>query len=300
MTVGIPSTFTPLISRQSLQHLATVFAPSTLSKDVLNKLTVSSLTKVEIKSTNCVDITLPSPLGTVSDLTSVDQLSCRNLTLEPNSNNAADVFFGQFPYLEELVISDHCCRRASTLVLDASSAHLRSIRIGADCYSQLPEGASGTVTLKALPVLESVVVGKRCFGGFSRLCVEGCPELTTVTIGELCECETGLLREAEKGYSFEKAAECVIQSPAGGLSSRLDNEALQTLRVGHACFLAPVTVRLEALPVLRTVECGALSFCHCELLRMANAPALETLVLHPFAFFYCKEAVVNSERGEMR
>ena len=190
MTVGIPSTFTPLISRQSLQHLATVFAPSTLSKDVLNKLIVSSLTKVEIKSTNCVPITLPSPLGTVSDLTSVDQLSCRNLTLEPNSNNAADVFFGQFPYLEELVISDHCCRRASTLVLAASSAHLRSIRIGADCYSQLPEGASGTVTLKALPVLESVVVGKRCFGGFSRLCVEGCPELTTVTIGELCDSES--------------------------------------------------------------------------------------------------------------
>ena len=87
-------------------------------------------------------------------------------------------------------------------MLDASSAHLRSIRIGADCYSQLPEGASGTVTLNALPVLESVVVGKRCFGGFSRLCVEDCPELTTVTIGELCECETGLLREAEKGYSF--------------------------------------------------------------------------------------------------
>lgn len=275
-----------------------MFVPSTIPKEVLNKLIVSSVSKVSIKSTNCSFFTPFSHTGKVSDLASVDKLSCRSLTLEENSNNNGDLFFGEFSYLEELVISDHCCKRASTFGLDASSAHLRCIRIGSDCYSQTPAGASGTVLLKALPLLESVVIGKNCFTSFKKVCVESCPKLVLMEIGSLEECEMGMLSQAEKSYSFENATECVVTSPAERLSLCIDNAALQTLRVGHACFLASVTVRLEMLPRLQTVECGAMSFCHCNLLSITDAPVLETLVLHPYAFYHCKEAVVKSGDGE--
>ena len=144
------------------------------------------------------------------DLSFIDKASCRELKIVPNSLNTSEVLFGVFPYLEELVICKGCCNRATFLTLDSGSSHLRVLRIEEECFNS-SQGGPRVVSVKGLPVLESVSIGRRCFMFFERVEVVGCPQLKTVCIGEGGEGVSSLLQGEEKDYCFRSASECVIR-----------------------------------------------------------------------------------------
>ena len=144
----------------------------------------------------------------------IDKASCRELTILPNSLNASEALFGVFTHLEELVISRGCCNRASFFTLDSDSRHLRTLRIEEECFNN-NQGGPRVVSVKGLPELESVSVGRRSFMFFEQVEVESCPRLKTVCIGECREGVSPLLQREEKDYCFLSASVCVIRGACG-------------------------------------------------------------------------------------